>query len=43
MTDKAELKERRKAPLATPTNLGAEATKNISGALNALLADVFAL
>jgi starvation-inducible DNA-binding protein len=43
MTDKAELKERRKAPLATPTDLGAEATKNISGALNALLADVFAL
>ena len=43
MTDKAELKDRRKSPLATPTNLGAEATKNISGALNALLADVFSL
>ena len=44
MADKAaELKERRKAPLATPNDLGAEATKNISGALNALLADVFAL
>lgn len=43
MADKAELKDRRKAPLATPNNLGAEASKNISGALNALLADVFAL
>jgi len=43
MADKTELKDRRKAPLATPNNLGAEATRNISGALNALLADVFAL
>ena len=29
--------------LATPTDLGANATKDISGALNALLADTFAL
>lgn len=29
--------------LATPTDLGANASKNLSGALNALLADVFAL
>ena len=29
--------------LATPTDLGANATKDLSGALNALLADVFAL
>src|SRR5215475_13011011 len=29
--------------LATPTDLGANATKDISGALNANLADVFAL
>ena len=43
MADRTELKERRKAPLATPNDLGTEATKNISGALNALLADVFAL
>jgi starvation-inducible DNA-binding protein len=43
MADKAELKERQKAPLATPNDLGPEAAKNISGALNALLADVFAL
>ena len=36
-------KARRTAPLATPTNLGANATKDLSGALNALLADMFAL
>ncbi len=35
--------KRRKAPLATPTGLGAGATRDISGALNALLADIFAL
>ena len=34
---------RRKAPLGTPTDLGSEATRDISGALNALLADFFAL
>jgi starvation-inducible DNA-binding protein len=34
---------RRKAPLATPTDLGTEASRDISGALNALLADFFAL
>src|SRR5438093_12108273 len=33
---------RRKAPLATPTGLGSEATRDISGALNLLLADFFA-
>jgi starvation-inducible DNA-binding protein len=32
-----------KAPLATPTDLGGNATKDITGALNALLADTFAL
>jgi starvation-inducible DNA-binding protein len=31
------------APLATPTDLKSNAIKDISGALNALLADVFAL
>jgi starvation-inducible DNA-binding protein len=31
------------ARLATPTDLGANATKDIAGALNALLADTFAL
>src|SRR6202021_3263157 len=34
---------RRQAALATRSDLGSEAVKNISGALNALLADVFAL
>ena len=38
-----DAKDRRKAPLATPTDLGTNATRDISGALNALLADVFAL
>jgi starvation-inducible DNA-binding protein len=33
----------RKAPLNTPTGLGTEATRDIAGALNVLLADVFAL
>jgi starvation-inducible DNA-binding protein len=36
-------KTRRKASLMTPTNLGAEAARDIAGALNALLADLFAL
>jgi starvation-inducible DNA-binding protein len=37
------LKERQMAPLATPTDLRAKATKDIAGAMNAILADVFAL
>src|SRR6187397_3370130 len=37
------VKERRKAPLTTPTDLGDNARRDISGALNALLADFFAL
>jgi starvation-inducible DNA-binding protein len=36
-------KARRKAALDTPTNLGANATRDLSGALTGLLADVFAL
>jgi starvation-inducible DNA-binding protein len=36
-------KTRRMAPLQTPTDLGAVATKDVSAALNRLLADVFAL
>jgi len=40
---KAELLHRREAPLETPTDLAPEATKDISGAMNAILADVFAL
>jgi len=42
-TTEEKLGTRRRAALATPSQLGAEAVKNISGALNALLADVFAL
>src|SRR5271163_4750730 len=33
----------RTSPLSTPSNLGSNATRDLSGALNALLADVFAL
>jgi starvation-inducible DNA-binding protein len=42
-TTQDKLDTRRKAALATPSQLGAEAVKNISGGLNALLADAFAL
>jgi len=35
--------KRRMAPLATPTDLGQEASRFIASALNALLADMFAL
>lgn len=38
-----DLELRRKAPLATPTDLKAAATQDIAGAMNAILADVFAL
>src|SRR6266446_7066913 len=40
---KAELLHRRDAPLETRTDLTREATRNITGAMNAILADVFAL
>jgi starvation-inducible DNA-binding protein len=40
---KTEATARRKAPLATPTDLAASAIKDIAGALNGILADVFAL
>jgi starvation-inducible DNA-binding protein len=43
MKNPIELKARRATPLATPTDLSPEATKNIAAALNAILADVFAL
>lgn len=39
----AELRQRRTAPLATPTDLGAEASKSIAAGMNGILADVFAL
>jgi starvation-inducible DNA-binding protein len=38
-----ELLHRREAPLETPTDLTSEATRDISAAMNAILADVFAL
>ena len=41
--DRTLAEKHRKSPLATPTTLGANATTDISGALSALLADVFAL
>lgn len=40
---KGALIRRRQAPLATPTDLQPEATRDISAAMNAVLADVFAL
>jgi starvation-inducible DNA-binding protein len=39
----SELRQRRDAPLATPTDLTRSATKDIAGTMNAILADVFAL
>src|ERR1700753_2194059 len=38
-----DAKSRARAPLNTPTGLGANATRDVSGALNILLADAFAL
>lgn len=43
MTHDAEARHRYEAPLITPTDLSPEATRDIGGALTALLADVFAL
>jgi starvation-inducible DNA-binding protein len=42
-TKTQELKQRRRAPVDTPTDLSAAATRDIAGAMNAILADVFAL
>jgi starvation-inducible DNA-binding protein len=41
--DRSESAHRREAPLITPTDLGAAASKDIAGGMNAILADVFAL
>jgi starvation-inducible DNA-binding protein len=38
-----KLEERTVTPLSTPTDLTAEATRDVGGAMNAVLADVFAL
>ena len=40
---KLDAKTKRMAPLQTPTDLGGQATKDVSAALNLLLADLFAL
>src|ERR1019366_1813967 len=39
----AELRERRNAVMTTPSDLGAQAATEIGGAMNVVLADVFAL
>jgi starvation-inducible DNA-binding protein len=39
----AELRQKRDAPLTVPTDLTHSTTKDIAGAMNAILADVFAL
>jgi starvation-inducible DNA-binding protein len=41
--NKQDLVRRRNAPLATPTDLKAAATRDITAAMNGILADVFAL
>jgi starvation-inducible DNA-binding protein len=43
MAGKDSTKERRKAALKTPSSFGENAIKDLSGALNELLADIFAL
>lgn len=40
---KNQLTDRQRAPLSTRTDLSAEATRDVSAAMNAILADVFAL
>ena len=42
-TSREDLVRRQSAPLATPTDLKPAATKDIAGAMNAVLADVYAL
>src|ERR1700757_4503005 len=43
MSKTAQLVARQKAPLTTPSDIDPKAVKDIAGALNALLADVFSL
>ena len=42
-TESTSAKAERNAPLRTPTDLDASATKDVSAAMNGILADVFAL
>ncbi len=43
MSDRSDARSRRMAPLSTPANFPSNAVAALSGALNLLLADVFAL
>lgn len=43
MPQTSEISSRQKSPLATPSDISPEAVREISGALNALLADLFSL
>jgi len=43
MTAKGAVARRQRAPLLTPSDLGENAVRDIAGAMNAVLADVFAL
>jgi starvation-inducible DNA-binding protein len=43
MANKSDVKDRRKSPMTTPSDIRPESVKDIQGGLNALLADVFAL
>ena len=40
---KSQMKDRQRSPLQTPTDLSDAATRDVSTAMNAILADVFAL
>ena len=43
VTNKGDLKKRRRAPLITPSDLKPKATRDVAGGMNGILADVFAL
>ena len=43
MSKSDDITDRRNAPLATPTDLKAKATRDIAGAMNAILADIYVL
>jgi starvation-inducible DNA-binding protein len=43
LNSRAELLRRRRSPLITPTDLGAQASQDVAGGMNVILADVFAL
>ena len=43
MSKSDDITDRRNVPLATPTDLKAKATRDIAGAMNAILADIYGL